>query len=139
MAWKERGYSTSKKNRATFVSNYTVFQRYIMHISFEFARAPEFFIPMMVSLVEDFISSSLQRKKVISDILSVGVDLIKNFWFLIDRLMVQRNQILNYASVRQIWIFILLLLEKNEVSFISLVLFIFMNNCIDEFNKVNIM
>lgn len=34
-----------------------------MHISFQFPRAPEFFVPMMVSLVEDFVSSSLQEKK----------------------------------------------------------------------------
>lgn len=59
---RKRILDSSKKNRATFVSNYTVFQRYIMHISFEFPRAPEFFIPMMVSLVEDFIFSSLQEK-----------------------------------------------------------------------------
>lgn len=34
-----------------------------MHISFQFPRAPEFFVPMMLSLVEDFVSSSLQGKK----------------------------------------------------------------------------
>lgn len=50
-----------------------------MHISFQFPRAPEFFVPMMVSLVEDFVSSSLQGKKAIS--LRVESDSMK---FLID-------------------------------------------------------